>query len=44
MQEYYRNLLGGMPKNAALAAARTALVAKGFTNPYFWAPFVLTGE
>ncbi|MCU1315640.1 MAG: Tetratricopeptide 1 repeat-containing protein, partial [Candidatus Acidoferrum typicum] len=44
MQEYYRNLLGGMPKNAALAAARAALVAKGYTNPYFWAPFVLTGE
>jgi CHAT domain-containing protein len=44
MQEYYRNLLSGMPKNAALAAARAALVAKGYTNPYFWAPFVLTGE
>jgi CHAT domain-containing protein len=44
MQEYYRNLLAGMPKNAALAAARTALVTKGYANPFFWAPFVLTGE
>lgn len=44
MEEFYRNLLKGMPKNAALAAARSALVAKGYTNPFFWAPFVLTGE
>ena len=44
MQEFYRNLLNGMPKDAALAAARSALVSKGYTNPFFWAPFVLTGE
>jgi CHAT domain-containing protein len=44
MEEYYRNLLNGMNKNAALAAARTALFARGHTNPFFWAPFVLTGE
>ncbi|HWZ44766.1 MAG TPA: CHAT domain-containing protein [Candidatus Saccharimonadales bacterium] len=44
MQEYYHNLLNGLPKNAALAAARAALVAQGHTNPFFWAPFVLTGE
>ena len=44
MEEYYRNLLTGMPKNAALAAARAALFAQGHTNPFFWAPFVLTGE
>ncbi|MBZ5521329.1 MAG: CHAT domain-containing protein [Acidobacteriia bacterium] len=44
MEEYYRNLLSGVPKNAALAAARAALVAKGYTNPFYWAPFVLTGE
>jgi CHAT domain-containing protein len=44
MQEFYRNLLNGMPKNAALAAARSALVTRGYANPFFWAPFVLTGE
>jgi len=44
MQEYYRNLLKGMPKPAALAAARAALFAQGNTNPFFWAPFILTGE
>jgi CHAT domain-containing protein len=44
MEEFYRNLLGGMPKNGALAAARSALFSKGYTNPFFWAPFVLTGE
>jgi CHAT domain-containing protein len=44
MQEFYRNLLKGMPKNSALAAARSALVSKGYSNPFFWAPFVLTGE
>jgi len=44
MQEFYRNLLSGMSKNAALAAARTALVTKGYANPFYWAPFVLTGE
>ena len=46
MQEFYRNLLNGMPKDAALAAARSTLVSKSkeYTNPFYWAPFVLTGE
>jgi CHAT domain-containing protein len=44
MQEFYRNLLGGMTKSKALATARAALVSKGYTSPFFWAPFVLTGE
>jgi CHAT domain-containing protein len=44
MQEYYRNLLEGMPKPKALATARASLVAQGYSNPFFWAPFVLTGE
>jgi CHAT domain-containing protein len=44
MQEFYRNILKGMPKSAALASARSALVSKGYTNPFYWAPFVLTGE
>jgi CHAT domain-containing protein len=44
MQEFYQNLLSGMSKDAALAAARSSLVSKGYTNPFFWAPFVLTGD
>jgi CHAT domain-containing protein/tetratricopeptide (TPR) repeat protein len=44
MQEFYRNLLKGMPKAASLAAARSSLVSQGYDNPFFWAPFVLTGE
>jgi CHAT domain-containing protein len=44
MQEFYRNLLKGMPKAASLAAARSTLVSQGYDNPFFWAPFVLTGE
>ena len=46
MQEFYRNLLKGIPKAAALAAARATLFAQGipYDNPFFWAPFVLTGE
>jgi CHAT domain-containing protein/tetratricopeptide (TPR) repeat protein len=44
MQELYRNLLKGVPKAAALAAARTSLLSQGYDNPFFWAPFVLTGE
>jgi CHAT domain-containing protein len=46
MQEFYRNLLKGIPKPASLAAARSSLFARGggFENPFYWAPFVLTGE
>lgn len=44
MQDFYLHLLTGMPKNEALATARTDLAAKGYRNPFFWAPFVLSGE
>jgi CHAT domain-containing protein len=44
MGEFYKNLVMGKSKAAALAGARAALVAKGYDNPFFWAPFVLTGE
>lgn len=44
MQEFYRNLLQGMPKRSALAAARSALISRGYSNPFFWAPFILTGD
>lgn len=44
MEQFYRNLLSGMPKNKALAEARTQLFLAGKTQPFYWAPFVLSGE
>jgi CHAT domain-containing protein len=46
MKEFYRNLLKGLPKAASLAAARSTLVSMSpeYKNPFYWAPFVLTGE
>jgi CHAT domain-containing protein len=44
MEEFYKNLVSGKSKAVALAAARASLVSKGYDNPFFWAPFVLTGE
>lgn len=44
MEEYYRNFLGGKKKSVALAEARYAVVAKGFKDPFFWAPFISIGE
>jgi hypothetical protein len=46
MDEYYRNLIAGKSKAEALAAARSFLFTKDkrFTNPYYWAPFVLIGD
>jgi len=44
MQEFYKNLMNGKSKAASLSSARAVLVAQGFDNPFFWAPFVLTGE
>jgi CHAT domain-containing protein/tetratricopeptide (TPR) repeat protein len=46
MQEFYKNLVKGKTKSESLAAARSALFSKEYVNhnPYFWAPFVLTGE
>jgi CHAT domain-containing protein len=44
MEEYYRNLLSGKKKSVALAEARYAVVAKGFKDPFFWAPFISIGE
>lgn len=46
MEEFYKNLLKGKTKSESLAAARSALFSKEYVNhnPYFWAPFVLTGE
>ena len=46
MEEFYKNLVKGKTKSESLAAARSALFAKEYVNrnPYFWAPFILTGE
>ena len=44
MKEYYKNLLSGKSKVESLAAAREEIVSKGYDNPFFWAPFILTGE
>ena len=44
MQEFYRNLLAGQPKNVALARARRALKGRGYDSVFYWAPFVLYGE
>jgi CHAT domain-containing protein len=44
MKEFYRNLLQGKPKAVALADARSFVYAQGYTEPFFWAPFILTGE
>ena len=46
MKELYKNLVSGMPRAAALAAARSTLFAKGYPyqNPFFWSPFILMGE
>jgi CHAT domain-containing protein len=44
MQELYRSILMGDPKNVALMHARLALIHRGFDQPFFWAPFILMGE
>ena len=44
MQELYRSILKGDPKNVALMHARLALIRGGYDQPFFWAPFILMGE
>ena len=44
MQELYRSILKGEPKNIALMHARLALIRQGYDQPFFWAPFILMGE
>lgn len=47
MRSLYQNLKNGLPKDEALRQAKLKLL-KGpqatWHHPYFWAPFVLTGE
>ena len=44
MQELYRAILNGEPKNVALMHARMALIRQGYDQPFFWAPFILMGD
>jgi CHAT domain-containing protein/lipopolysaccharide biosynthesis regulator YciM len=44
MQQFYKNLLSGVPKNRALADARKYLFSQGKSHPFYWAPFVLSGD
>jgi len=45
MQAFYRNLIQGQPKAAALRAAQTELLnSSEFRAPFYWAPFVLYGD
>ena len=46
MEEYYKSLIEGKSKAEALSLARSYLFDKDkqFTNPYFWAPFILIGD
>jgi CHAT domain-containing protein len=44
MQQFYKNLLSGVPKNKALADARKYLFSQGKSHPFYWAPFVLSGD
>ncbi len=44
MESFYRYLFEGKAKAEALRLAKIDLRAQGFNDPYFWAPFILTGE
>jgi CHAT domain-containing protein len=44
MQELYKSIIKGEPKNVALMRARLALIRGGYDQPFFWAPFILMGE
>jgi CHAT domain-containing protein len=44
MEDFYRNVLEGKRKDVALAAARASLFARGYQQPFYWAPFILIGE
>jgi len=44
MEDFYRNVLEGKRKDIALAAARASLFARGYQQPFSWAPFIVIGE
>jgi CHAT domain-containing protein/tetratricopeptide (TPR) repeat protein len=44
MGHFYDGLRQGLPKSAALRAAKLALIQDpDFAHPYYWAPFILVG-
>ena len=46
MVPFYRNLLSGVPRAAALREAKVEFIEKSpkHARPYYWAPFVLIGQ
>jgi CHAT domain-containing protein/Tfp pilus assembly protein PilF len=44
MEKYYRGVLAGKAKNVALAEARQTLFSGRYSDPFYWAPFILIGE
>lgn len=44
MREFYTQVAAGKDKALALAGAKQQLRKAGYTNPFFWAPFIVWGE
>lgn len=45
MQEFYRNLLAGQSKAAALRQAQLTLLQNpNYRHPFYWAPYILIGD
>lgn len=44
MRNFYSHLTRGMAKNEALKRAKLEMIKSGFSHPYYWAPFVLSGD
>jgi CHAT domain-containing protein len=45
MLAFYNQLKNGVDKAIALQKAQiTIMEKKGYTHPYYWAPFVLVGD
>jgi CHAT domain-containing protein len=44
MKYFYKHLLEGVPKNAALRLAKIEMLDSKYRHPRYWAAFVLTGD
>ena len=44
MSRFYERLAAADPPAEALAAAKAGMIAAGYRNPFYWAPFVLIGR
>lgn len=44
MVKFFEGVNGGKDKMTALKDAKNYLRTNGYSNPYFWAPFILIGE